>query len=123
MRLCTLSLPTPEAIVVRPRAQKDPRLIIATIFNGGERVVGMLHNKVVGPEQGKRRMTPEYQPPIPMHKIKLFIAIDDVVELMKQGQELSLIVERMEAGKDGVKIPYADYSKIGQINTFCPTNE
>lgn len=42
---------------------------------------------------------------------------------MKQGQDLLRIEERLEAGKDGVKIPHADYSKIGQINAFCPTDE
>ncbi|MBX9696922.1 MAG: hypothetical protein K2X53_02450 [Alphaproteobacteria bacterium] len=116
-------LSTPEQIVVRPRAEKDPRIIIANTFNAGERIVGMLHDKVVGQEQGKRRMTPEYQTPIPVFKIKLFIEIDDIVELMRQGQDLSLIVERLEAGKEGVKIPYADYRNLGKINTFCPTDE
>lgn len=62
-------LQMPETIVVRPRAHNDSQIIIASVFNAGERVVGMLHDKVVGPEQSKRRMTTEYQDPTPVHKI------------------------------------------------------
>lgn len=37
-------------------------------------------------------MTTEYQAPRPVHKIKLFIAIDDIIGLMKQGQDFLRIV-------------------------------
>lgn len=60
-------LPVPEHTIVRPRAHNDPQIIIANTFNAVERVVGMLHEKVVGPGQGKRRTT-EYQAPRPVHK-------------------------------------------------------